>query len=170
MAAVAILDFSEVKSDDTGSHGRHVSISSLHTKFGEDISTCGRVMAIYVFFFKMTTLDFCISKIWRYFCFRDVGFSLWATFLRICAITTELWPFNWISKMVAVVMLEFFESEIWRHRKSWASRIYGHTKFGKDSSTGGRVMAIYVFFQNGGRPPSWIFAEVKFGGISVSGT
>jgi len=36
---------------------------------------------------------------------------------------------------------------------------------------GGRVMAIYVF-QNGigGWPLSWIFAEVKFEGISVSGT
>jgi len=29
-------------------------------------------------------------------------------------------------------------------------------------------MAIYVF-QNGGWPPSWIFAEVKFEGISVLG-
>ena len=28
----------------------------------------------------------------------------------------------------------------------------------------------FMCFQNGGRPPSWIFAEVKFGGISVSGT
>jgi len=25
-------------------------------------------------------------------------------------------------------------------------------------------------FQNGGRPPSWIFVEVTFEGISVSGT
>jgi len=28
----------------------------------------------------------------------------------------------------------------------------------------------FLCFQNGGRPPSWIFAEVKFGGISFSGT
>ena len=28
----------------------------------------------------------------------------------------------------------------------------------------------FMCFQNGGRPPSWIFAEVKFGGISVSAT
>ena len=28
----------------------------------------------------------------------------------------------------------------------------------------------FMCFQNDGRPPSWIFAEVKFGGISVSGT
>ena len=26
----------------------------------------------------------------------------------------------------------------------------------------------FMCFQNGGRPPSWILAEVKFGGISVS--
>jgi len=30
-------------------------------------------------------------------------------------------------------------------------------------------MTIDVFL-NGGRPPSWILAEVKFGGITVSGT
>ena len=28
----------------------------------------------------------------------------------------------------------------------------------------------FVCFPNGGRPPSWILADVKFGGISVSGT
>jgi len=28
----------------------------------------------------------------------------------------------------------------------------------------------FICFQNGGWPPSWIFAEVKFEGISVSGT
>ena len=28
----------------------------------------------------------------------------------------------------------------------------------------------FMCFQNCSRPPSWIFAEVKFGGISVSGT
>jgi len=27
----------------------------------------------------------------------------------------------------------------------------------------------FMCFQNGGRPPSWILVEVKFGGISVSG-
>jgi len=40
---------------------------------------------------------------------------------------------------------------------------------------GGRVTAIYVFKMAvgrhlGGWSPSWIFAEVKFEGISVSGT
>jgi len=35
-----------------------------------------------------------------------------------------------------------------------------------------RVTELWRFmcFQNGGRPPSWIFAEIKCGGISVSGT
>jgi len=28
----------------------------------------------------------------------------------------------------------------------------------------------FMCFLNGGRPPSWIFTEVTFGGISVSGT
>ena len=77
MAAAAILDFSELKFDVIGSHGIY-----LHTKFCEAMSTGGRIMAIYVFskLQSAAILDFCGSKIWRYFCFRDVGFSLWAKF------------------------------------------------------------------------------------------
>jgi len=81
MAAAAILDFSEVKFDVRKSRTARIY---LHTKFGEDISTGGRVMAIYVFSKWRTAaiLDFCGSKIWRYFCFPDVGFSVWA---ELCA-------------------------------------------------------------------------------------
>ena len=66
----------EVKFDVTGIHGY------LHTKFGEPTSTGGRVMAIYVFskWQSAAILDFCGSKMWSYFCFRDVGISLWAKF------------------------------------------------------------------------------------------
>jgi len=32
------------------------------------------------------------------------------------------------------------------------------------------VLWRFMCFQNGSRPPFWIFAELKFGGISVSGT
>ena len=71
MAAAAILDFSEVKSDVTGSHALPVSTSTRN-------------------------------------------------FVKIAQRVTELWRF--------------------------------------------------MCFQNGGRPPSWIFAEVKCGGISVSET
>jgi len=54
----------------------------LHTTFGEDVSKGGRVMAIYVFskWRSAAVLDFGGSEIWKYFCFRDVGFSLCAKF------------------------------------------------------------------------------------------
>ena len=82
MAAAVILDFSEVKCDVIGSHGRPVSTSTLHTKFCEDSSTGGRVMVMYVFskWRSAALLDFCGSKIWRYFCFWDDDISLWAKF------------------------------------------------------------------------------------------
>jgi len=49
-------------------------------------------------------------------------------------------------------------------------RIYLHTKFGEATSTGGRVMAIYVFSKWQSVAILDFFAEVKCGGISVSGT
>jgi len=57
--------------------------------------------------------------------------------------------------------LGFFGSEIWRHRKSRAARIYLHTKFGEDISKGGRVMAVYVF-SKWRRPPSWMYFRCGF--------
>ena len=70
--------------------------------------------------------------------------------------------------MAAAAILDFVASEIWRQGQSRLYRIYLHTKFGEDILKGGRVMAIYVFLKF--RPPSWIFREVKFEGIFVSGT
>jgi len=54
----------------------------LHTIFGEDILKGGRVMTIYVFlkWRPAAILDFQWGKIWRYFCFQDGSFSLWAKF------------------------------------------------------------------------------------------
>ena len=76
IASAAILDFigSEIcrqrKSRLTRVHHR--------IKFGE----YSRVMAIYLFlkWWPAAILDFCRSEIQRYFCFRDVSFSLWAKF------------------------------------------------------------------------------------------
>jgi len=102
----------------------------------------------FMFFSRWRTaaiLDFCGSKIWRYFCFRHVGFSIWGKFCtNMCN----------CDRVMAVLLnfqnggrrhLGFLGSEIWRHRKSRAARIYLLTKFGEDISKGGRVMAIYVF-------------------------
>jgi len=81
MAPSAILDFWEVKFDVTGSYGRPVSTSTPN--FGK---IAQRVIELWRFVFSKwrsdAILDFCGSKIWRYFCFRDVGFSYWA---KLCA-------------------------------------------------------------------------------------
>jgi len=103
-------------------------------------------MAVYVFakWQSAAFLDFCRSTIWRYFCFRDVVSK--PNFVRICAIATELWPFKWTFKLVAAAILDFSKVKFdVSHRMSRAARIYLHTKFGEDTSTGDRVMAIYVF-------------------------
>ena len=54
----------------------------LHSKIGEDTLKGVQVMAIYVFSkWRLTAiLDLHRSEIWRYFCFHEVGFSLWAKF------------------------------------------------------------------------------------------
>ena len=94
MAAAAILDFSEVKSDVTGSHGLPVSTSTPN-------------------FVKIAQRA---AELWRFMCFQNggrppswifaevkcggipvSGASVLITepnFVRICAIATELWPFK----------------------------------------------------------------------------
>jgi len=96
-------------------------------------------MAIYVF------LDFGGIEIWRYFCFRDVVFSLCAKFYANIWNCDRVMAVKVIFQNVGRRHLGFFGSVIWRHRKSRAARIYLYTEFGEDVSKGGRVMAIYVF-------------------------
>jgi len=86
IAAVAILGFfgSEIWRQWKS---RRMTCIHLHTKFGEDTLKGCWVMAIYVFskWGPAAILHFCRSEIWRYFCFRDVGFSLSAKFcVNIC--------------------------------------------------------------------------------------
>ena len=94
MAAAAILDFSEVKFDVTGSHGRPASITKPNlVKIAQQA-----------------------AELWRFMCFPnggrppswifaevkfgDISFSGTSVlvsepnFVRICAIVTELWPFK----------------------------------------------------------------------------
>jgi len=163
MAAAAILDFMEVKFDVTGSRWRPVSTSRPNLV-------------------KITQRA---AELWRFMCFQNGrrppswifaevkfgGISVSGTsvlvfgpnFVRICAIATEIWPFKWIFKMAAAAILNCSEMKLdvtWSH--------------GRPVSTATPNLAAelwrFMCFKNGGRPPSWIFAEVKFWGISVSGT
>ena len=94
MATAAILDLSEVKFDVTSS--TRAARIYLHTKFGEDASTGGQVMVIYVFskWRSAAILDFAEVK------FGGNSFSGTSVlvskpnFVRICAIATELSPFK----------------------------------------------------------------------------
>jgi len=94
MASAAILDFSEVKFDVTGSRGRPVSTSTSN----------------------LVKISQRAAELWRFMCFQngrrppswilaDVkfgGISVSGTsvlvsvpnFMRICGIATELWPFK----------------------------------------------------------------------------
>ena len=76
-------------------------------------------------------------------------------FVWICATAIELWPLKWIFKMAVAAILDFVGM-----------------KFDLSGSRGWPV-SIYIPVEDiskGGRPPSWIFTEVKFEGIFVSGT
>jgi len=149
MATAAILDF--VESEIWRQGPSRLSCIYLHTKFGEDILKGGRVMTIYVFlkWQPAAILDFQISEIWRYFCFRNVGFSLWAKFcVNMCNCNSA-----WVMAIKVNFHnggsrhLDFCPSEIWRRGKSRLARIYLGTKFGEDIMKGGRVMTIYVFLK-----------------------
>ena len=165
MAAAAIVEFDVSKSRD-----RPVSTSTPNSVSGDDISNGVLVMAIYVFlrWRPAAILDFGGSEIWRYYCFRNVGFSFWAKFF----------VYNCNCDRVMAVKVNFqnggrrhlglFGSEMWRHPKSRAARIYIHTRLGEDIWRSAELWR-FMCFQNGGRPPSSILAEFKSGGISVSG-
>jgi len=93
--------------------------------------------------------------LWRYFKYRpsycDIDFS----------------------KRRLAAMLDFVVVQKWH--KGMLRAVHGHqrTKFGEDISHCGWVMEIFLFFQNGGRPASWIMLQVKYGvtarcGLSMS--
>ena len=113
------------------------------------MSKGGQVIAIYVFSkWRAAILDFHRSEIWRYFCFQDVVFSLWAKF---CVNTCN----NDLVMAIKVNFqnggrrhLEFCRIEIWRQG---LSSIYLRIKFGGDILKGGGVMTIYVFKIAAGR-------------------
>ena len=115
----------------------------------ENHTVGGRIMAVYVFskWRSAAILDFHRSEIWRYFCFQDVVFSLWAKF---CVNTCNN---DWVMAIKVNFQnggrrhLEFCRIEIWRQGQSRLSSIYLRTKFGGDILKGGGVMTIYVFFK-----------------------
>jgi len=147
MAAAAILDFAG--SEIWRQRQSQLPRIYIHTKFGEDILKGGRVITIYVFlkWRPAAILDFQRSEIWRHFCFRDVGFSLWAKFcVNMC-------NSDWVIAIKVNFQnggrrhLGFYRNLNLSQRHLRLSRIYLRTKCGEDILKGGRVMAIYVFLK-----------------------
>jgi len=87
-------------------------------------------------------------------------------FMRICGIATELWPLKWIFQMAAAAILDFSEVKLDVTGSHVSTSTPNLVKISQRAAELWRFMC----FQNGGRPPSWILAEVKFGDISVSRT
>ena len=48
------------------------------------------------------------------------------------------------------------------HSDICMANVYLYTKFGANRSINGRYILLFLFFQDGGRPPSWILEEVGF--------
>ena len=59
--------------------------------------------------------------------------------------------------MAAAAILDFQKFEILTIGLLWWSNVHHLAKFHQNRSNGCRYMAIYWIFQNGGRPPCWIF-------------
>jgi len=59
-------------------------------------------------------------------------------------------------KMAAAATLNFHILEILMVGTLKMAKLRHRAKFGRNRSNRGRDMAIFGFFQNGGRPPSWI--------------
>jgi len=128
-------------------------------------------MAIYVFSIwrPAAILDFGGCEIWRYFCFQEVCFSFCAKFYA------NMWNCD---RIMAVKVN--FQNGVRRHLGFFGSEFDVTGSRGRPVSTSTpnwvkisqRAAELWQFmcFQNGGRPPSLILADVKFGGISVSGT
>jgi len=123
-----------------------------------------------LFVFKMAVaaiLDFCGSKIWRYLCFRDVGCSLWAKFCANMCNCDRFMAVKWIFKMAAAAILDFSEVKFdvtGSHVRLVSTSTSNLVKISQRASE----LWWFMCFKNGGQPPCWIFAEVKFGGIFVS--
>jgi len=117
-------------------------------------------MAIYVFskWESAAILNFCRSKIWRYFCFRDVGFSLWA---KLCAnmCNCDRVMAKWIFKMAAAAILHFLEVKFDDTGSHGRPVSISTPNLVKISQRAAELWRFMFFFQNGGRPPSWIFAS-----------
>jgi len=64
------------------------------------------------------------------------------------------------SRWRPAAILDFDPGQKWRYSTLRTVHVYHHAKFRDNISNGCRVIAIF-FFQNGGRPPSWILLPVK---------
>ena len=159
MAAAAILNFVEVKFDVKESRGWPVSISVPNL-----VKISWRTIYVFLKWRPAAILDFQIFKIWRHFCFQDVGFSLWAKFcVNMCN-----------SDWVMAIKVNF-QNGVRRHLgfcRKW-SRRWPVSIFVPNLAMmyeNANELWQFMCFQNGGRRPSWIFTKVKFECISVSRT
>jgi len=125
-------NFKAVKFEVNGSRGRPVSTSTPNSV---KISHMAAELWRFVFlkWRPAAILDFGRSEIWRYFCFRDVGFSLWTKFClntcnydRVTAIKVNL-------QNGGRRHLGFFGFEIWRRRKSRPHQIWWRYLKGRPS-------------------------------------
>ena len=56
--------------------------------------------------------------------------------------------------------MDFVVDQKWYKETLRADYGHQHTELGEDNSNNGGVMDIFLFFQNGGQPPSWILLYV----------
>jgi len=65
-------------------------------------------------------------------------------------------------QLAAVGHLGFSKVKFLVARRVGRANMHQHTKFHQNRSNGCGDIAFNVFFQNGGRPPSWIFSNFNF--------
>jgi len=105
-------------------------------------------------------LDFGGSEILSYFCFRDVGFSLWAKFYVSSCNTDRLMAVKVNFQNGGCRHLEFFSELKCQVSASRGLPVSTSTLNLVKISQRAAELWRFMCFQNGGRPPSWIFAEL----------
>jgi len=102
-------------------------------------------------------LDFCGSEIWSYFCFQDVGFSLWAIFYLSSCNTDRLMAVKVNFQNGRCRHLGFFSELKCQVSASRGLPISTSTLNLVKITQRPAELWRFMCFQNGGRPPSWIF-------------
>ena len=77
-------------------------------------------------------------------------------FVAIAETVADIWPYFDFFKMAAAAILDFANFKFLTVGTLKRAELRRRAKFGRNRSKGGRDMAIFSIFQDGGRPPSWI--------------